>query len=808
MVKQTIRIFCRVKPTKQHVGIYEVDDSDGNQSVISYNVPRELSDGIINNKKENYEFRFDQVFDQETKQDEIFAHVAQPVIDNVLSGFNGTLFAYGQTGSGKTFTITGGAERYIDRGIIPRTLSYIFNQMLQNAGFVFAAHISYLEIYNDNGYDLLDPKHEAAKIEDLPKISLLEDSDGNIHLKNLSIHQANNEEEALNLLFLGDTNRMIAETPMNQASTRSHCIFTIHLNMREPDSATVRRSKLHLVDLAGSERVGKTGIGGSLFKEATYINLSLHHLERVIIALSEKSRSHIPYRNSMMTSVLRDSLGGNCMTTMIATCSVEKKNIDESISTCRFAQRVAMIKNDAILNEELDPKLMIAKLKREIQLLKDELALAKGEQYESEVTEDEQERLQALVKSFIEDRDMEAMLSVGADMRRINYCFQLLKKYCIDNDNHNDETSRSPENGRISERTTRSEPVDNTYLANTSEMRKLKDLILQRDNEINILVNMLKKEKLRADASKRNTPKESFDQNVTASSERRHFEAVPDEEQRSERNMRPDKLSQKKKVSMSSGRQEAFEIFKRDYRENHIIDENKRGLRNRYADAKKLGQQVNTAREAINAIKAKLEKLKIRKSLKAASGGELVGAKSNDPEEQVLREQLDAEKSKYKEAFSQLKLLKTEIEHMQHLLEKAKVKMQKDFELWWAEEAAMLSQSQKEVHSNRRTTSLTSQESKNDDRPTERFPLKESVDIRASQSSEYVLNTPSQSINDASSHVLGNSTRSSFQSSSGSIMSSGSRPGSNVRLTGDQKTDEDIMAFMKAREELLRKARR
>lgn len=112
-----------------------------------------------------------------------------------------------------------------------------------------------------------------------------------------------------------------------------------------------------------------------------------------------------------------------------------------------------------------------------------------------------------------------------------------------------------------------------------------------------------------------------------------------------------------------------------------------------------------------------------------------------------------------------------------------------------------------QVHSNRRTTSLTSQESKNDDRPTERFPLKESVDIRASQSSEYVLNTPSQSINDASSHVLGNSTRSSFQSSSGSIMSSGSRPGSNVRLTGDQKTDEDIMAFMKAREELLRKGK-
>ncbi|XP_073485086.1 kinesin-like protein KIF6 [Aquarana catesbeiana] len=146
---------------------------------------------------------------------------------NVLTGYNGTIFAYGQTGSGKTFTITGGAERYGDRGIIPRTLSYIFEEFQKDSSKVYTLHISYLEIYNECGYDLLDPRHEASKLEDLPKVSIMEDPDQNIHLKNLSLHQANTEEEALNLLFLGDTNRMIAETPMNQASTRSHCIFTI-----------------------------------------------------------------------------------------------------------------------------------------------------------------------------------------------------------------------------------------------------------------------------------------------------------------------------------------------------------------------------------------------------------------------------------------------------------------------------------------------------------------------------------------------------------------------------------------------------
>ncbi|KAI4552290.1 hypothetical protein MJT46_016941, partial [Ovis ammon polii x Ovis aries] len=192
------------------------------------------------------------------------------------------------------------------------------------------------------------------------KVTVLEDPDQNIHLKNLSLHQATTEEEALNLLFLGDTNRMIAETPMNQASTRSHCIFTIHLSSKEPGSATVRHAKLHLVDLAGSERVAKTGVGGQLLTEAKYINLSLHYLEQVIIALSEKHRAHVPYRNSMMTSVLRDSLGGNCMTTMVATLSLEKRNID-----------------------------MIIRLQKEIQELKDELAVVTGEQRTEALTEAE-----------------------------------------------------------------------------------------------------------------------------------------------------------------------------------------------------------------------------------------------------------------------------------------------------------------------------------------------------------------------------------------------------------------------------------
>jgi kinesin family member 6/9 len=129
--------------------------------------------------------------------------------------YNSTIFAYGQTGSGKTFTITGGVEKYNDRGIIPRSISMIFNEKRTRTDVEMKIYISYLEIYNDQGYDLLDPSHEVTALEDLPKVSMLEDEHGNFHLKNLSVHPVATEVEALDLLFYGDTNRAIAETPMN-----------------------------------------------------------------------------------------------------------------------------------------------------------------------------------------------------------------------------------------------------------------------------------------------------------------------------------------------------------------------------------------------------------------------------------------------------------------------------------------------------------------------------------------------------------------------------------------------------------------
>lgn len=207
---------------------------------------------------------------------------------------------------------------------------------------------SYLEIYNECGYDLLERNHAETDFDKWQKITLFEDKQQKLNLQNLSIHTIDTEQEALNLLITGNYIRKISSTPMNPTSSRSHCIFTLALEGRDLGSDLVFTSKLHLVDLAGSERIYKSEPDTQIKKEAKYINRSLSYLEQVIIALYEReqgSREHVPFRNSMMTSILRDSLGGNCRTVMIANLSLALENEDETVSTARFAIRCQKLVN-------------------------------------------------------------------------------------------------------------------------------------------------------------------------------------------------------------------------------------------------------------------------------------------------------------------------------------------------------------------------------------------------------------------------------------------------------------------------------
>ncbi|XP_046674858.1 osmotic avoidance abnormal protein 3-like isoform X2 [Homalodisca vitripennis] len=362
--KTPISIYCRIKPqiedSLQEIQDYEINRGSVKDILV---VASQQNTAIaVTHKPESYYFHFSRVFDQDSSQELIYNSVAKPVVHSTLKGYNGTIFAYGQTGSGKTFTISGDKD---NQGIVPRALQDIFTHISTIENEKFEVQMSYLEIYNENSNDLLMPNFDEKK-----KICLRENCDKVMEWHNLSVRHVATFSEAMEWVAIGDNHRIVCDTPMNVFSSRSHTILTIYLTSHIEDSLEVRKAKLNLVDLAGSERVHKTGEEGIVLEEARHINLSLHYLEQVIVALSESNRTHVPYRNCTMTSALRDSLGGNCMTVMIANIAINKANFEETVSTCRFAQRVALVRNEVSVNTEKDLKGENSHLRDEIQQLR------------------------------------------------------------------------------------------------------------------------------------------------------------------------------------------------------------------------------------------------------------------------------------------------------------------------------------------------------------------------------------------------------------------------------------------------------
>ena len=225
----------------------------------------------------------------------------------------------------------------------------------------------------------------------------LEDEEANLQMKNVQLRTVGTEEQALHYHMMGSFVRRTAATCLNQASSRSHCIFTLNIRGKNLATLTEVYSKLHLVDLAGSERVSRSQAEGAVLTEARSINLSLTYLEQVIVSLNQKARgkakaAHVPYRNSLLTTLLRDSLGGNCKTVMIATISTDRANLDETISTLRFAQRVKLVQNETTKNEKNPYSTRIDLLERENAQLRKRLAQFEGEGEQEDTEEDDAPR--------------------------------------------------------------------------------------------------------------------------------------------------------------------------------------------------------------------------------------------------------------------------------------------------------------------------------------------------------------------------------------------------------------------------------
>lgn len=335
---ENIRVAIRFRPRNKK------EDTKDTEYYLRIDSKQNIVD-ISENGKEIQQFSFDHVFDYNSSQEKIFSTVAKNAVEWVCQGYNATIFAYGNTSSGKTFTMFGNED---NKGIIPRSCEALF-QSINNREEVVEANMkcSFLEIYKERIRDLLDPNKSDSNDGGL---KLRQNIGKGVYVQGLIEKYVYNSQEILDIIKNGVNQRTIASTALNNVSSRSHAVLTLTLTQKMLDGSEII-SKLHLIDLAGSENVGKSEVQGVSLIEAQTINKSLSSLGNVICALTEKGREHIPYRDSKLTYLLQDSLGGNAKTILIATASPSPLSYSETMSTLKFAKRAKEIKNIPKINK-------------------------------------------------------------------------------------------------------------------------------------------------------------------------------------------------------------------------------------------------------------------------------------------------------------------------------------------------------------------------------------------------------------------------------------------------------------------------
>ncbi|KAG0483411.1 hypothetical protein HPP92_011495 [Vanilla planifolia] len=370
-----VQVIVRVRPLNRK----EVEEGNQIALKISHN-----SISIL-----DHTFTFDSVADASSRQQDIFQLVGVPLVENCLAGFNSSIFAYGQTGSGKTYTMWGPCSALTadgslsnESGLTPRVFELLFSRINEEQSknsekqLSYQCRCSFLEIYNEQITDLLDPAQRNLQIR--------EDVRAGVYVDCLSEEYIYQMKDAIHLLVKGLSNRRTGATSINAESSRSHCVFTCVVECRSKSMddgvSSLRTSRINFVDLAGSERQKATCAVGERLKEAGNINRSLSQLGNLINILAEVSQSgkhrHIPYRDSRLTFLLQDSLGGNAKLAMICAISPSQSCKTETFSTLRFAQRAKAIKNQAVVNETREDDVNF--LREQIRQLKDELLRMKS----------------------------------------------------------------------------------------------------------------------------------------------------------------------------------------------------------------------------------------------------------------------------------------------------------------------------------------------------------------------------------------------------------------------------------------------
>ena len=352
-----VNVICRFRPMN------ELEKTSGNEQVCMFTSPTSLQFNSTR-EKNRYRFNFDRIFPPSSTQQDIYSFGVKGIIDSVLDGYNGTVLAYGQTSSGKTYTMQGEMGSESTMGIIPRMISHVFDFIHEQDSTEFMIKVSMIEIYQEKIRDLLDVSRVNLPIR--------EDTIKGIYVDGCSERYVGCPQDVLASLELGSNNRAQAATNMNEHSSRSHSIFILTINQTNKKEGFSKIGKLYLVDLAGSEKISKTGATGHTLEEAKIINKSLTTLGRVINNLTDGKSQHIPYRESKLTRVLQESLGGNSKTCLIITCSPSIYNESETLSTLRFGERAKKIKNKPKINKEVT----VAELQKLVDQLKENLKKA------------------------------------------------------------------------------------------------------------------------------------------------------------------------------------------------------------------------------------------------------------------------------------------------------------------------------------------------------------------------------------------------------------------------------------------------
>ncbi|XP_061725321.1 kinesin-like protein Klp61F isoform X2 [Cydia pomonella] len=414
---QNIQVFVRLRPLNQRerdiksLGVVEV--VNGREVVVRQSQQTTLT------KK----FTFDRAFAPNTKQIEVYQQVVSPLIKEVLCGYNCTVFAYGQTGTGKTHTMVG--ESTTDEnvnwqndplaGIIPRALSQLFDE-LRISNTEYTVRVSYLELYNEELFDLLSTSEDNSKLRIYEDVTR---KGANIvnGLEEITVY---NKNEVYKIMEQGQERKRVASTLMNAQSSRSHTVFTIVAHMKENNQEgeeLVKIGKLNLVDLAGSENISKAGSDNPAKKErareCVNINQSLLTLGRVITALVER-HPHIPYRESKLTRILQESLGGRTKTSIIATISPGHKDLEETMSTLEYAHRAKNIQNKPEVNQKMTKTAMlkeyaeeIDKLKRDLQAARDKNGVCLSSETFAEMNLKDEEQRKEIQELLLKKRAME-----------------------------------------------------------------------------------------------------------------------------------------------------------------------------------------------------------------------------------------------------------------------------------------------------------------------------------------------------------------------------------------------------------------